>query len=208
LIGNVEVEIFDLKRLGYAPCEENKAIHMDIVKFEITTDKIIEIRSEKVLIDSDVGELYGVETKRINEAVKNNPDRFPAGYVIELNEDEKNELVENFDRFNRLKHSSTNPKAFTEKGLYMLDTILKSTAAVKTTLSIIETFAKIRLLSRSINELSIVQDKSDQKSLMQKSGGLIAEIFDEDLQTNNTETSIELNFAVLKFKHTIKKKNK
>ncbi len=180
----------------------------DIVKFEITEDKIIEIRGEQVLLDSDVGDLYGVETKRINEAVKNNPDRFPSGYVIDLNEDEKNELVENFDRFNRLKHSSTNPKAFTEKGLYMLATILKSSVAVKTTLSIIETFAKIRLLSRNIQQLSVVQDKADQKLLMQKSGELIAEVFDEDLQTSDTETSIELNFAVLKFKHTIKKKNK
>jgi hypothetical protein len=181
---------------------------MDIVKFDITAGKIIAIRGEKVLIDSDVGELYGVETKRINEAVKNSPDRFPAGYVIELDEDEKNELVENFDRFSKLKHSSTTPKAFTEKGLYMLATILKSTTAVKTTLTIIETFAKIRHLSRSINELSITQNKASQKSLMQKSGELITEIFDEDLQANDTETSIELNFAVLKFKHTIKKKNK
>lgn len=181
---------------------------MDIVKFDITEDKIIVIRGEQVLLDSDVGELYGVETKRINEAVKNNPDRFPSGYVIELNDEEKNELVENFDRFNKLKHSSANPKAFTEKGLYMLATILKSSAAVKTTLSIIETYAKIRHLSRSIQQLSIVQNKADQKPLMQKSGELIAEIFDEDLQTNDTETSIELNFAVLKFKHTIKKKNK
>jgi hypothetical protein len=181
---------------------------MDIVKFDMTAGKIIAIRGEKVLIDSDVGELYGVETKRINEAVKNNPDRFPAGYVIELDEEEKNELVENFDRFSKLKHSTTNPKAFTEKGLYMLATILKSTTAVRTTLAIIETFAKVRHLSRSINELSITQNKASQKSLMQKSGELITEIFDEDLQANDTETSIELNFAVLKFKHTIKKKNK
>ena len=179
---------------------------MAIVKFEITEDKIIVIRGEQVLLDSDVGELYGVETKRINEAVKNNPDRFPSGYVIELNDEEKNELVENFDRFNKLKHSSANPKAFTEKGLYMLATILKSSAAVKTTLSIIETYAKIRHLSRSIQQLSIVQNKADQKPLMQKSGELIAEILDDDLQTSDAETSIELNFAVLKFKHTVKKR--
>ncbi len=180
---------------------------MDIAKFENLNELIIEIRNEKVLLDADVAVIYGVETKRINEAVKNNPDRFPLGYVIDLNEDDKNELVENFDRFNRLKHSSTTPRAFTEKGLYMLATILKSQQALQATLSIIETFSKIRELSRSIKELSIVQDKADQKSLMQKSGELIAEIFDDDLQTSDTETSIELNFAVLKFKHTIKKKN-
>ena len=90
----------------------------------------------------------------------------------------------------------------------MLATILKSPQAIEATISIIETFSKIRELSRSIKELSVIQDKAEQKSLMQKSGELIAEIFDEDLQTSDTETSIELNFAVLKFKHTIKKKHK
>jgi ORF6N domain len=180
----------------------------DVAKIENLREFIIEIRGQGVLLDSDVAVIYGVETKRINEAVKNNPDRFPSGYVIELNDNDKNELVENFDRFNRLKHSSTTPRAFTEKGLYMLATILKSQQALQATLSIIETFSKIRELSRGIKELSVVQDKAEQKSLMQKSGELIAEIFDDDLQTSDTETSIELNFAVLKFKHTIKKKNK
>ncbi len=69
-------------------------------------------------------------------------DKFPAGYVIELSKAEKNELVENFHRFNRLKHSTVNPKAFPEKGLYMLATILKSPQAVQATLAIIETFSK------------------------------------------------------------------
>ena len=90
----------------------------------------------------------------------------------------------------------------------MLATILKSKQALQATLSFVETFSKIRELSRSIKELSTIQDKAEQKSLMQKSGELIAEIFDEDLQTSDTETTIELNFAVLKFKHTIKKKSK
>jgi len=180
----------------------------DIAKIENLKEFIIEIRNENVLLDADVAVIYGVETKRINEAVKNNPDRFPSGYVIELSSKDKNELVENFDRFNRLKHSSTPPRAFTEKGLYMLATVLKSQQALQAMLSIIETFSKIRELSRSIKELSVIQDKAEQKTLMQKSGELIAEIFEDDLQTSDTETSIELNFAVLKFKHTIKKKNK
>ena len=95
-----------------------------------------------------------------------------------------------------------NPKAFPEKGLYMLATILKSPQAVQATLAIIEAFAKIRQLSRSIKELSTVKDKADQKALMQRSGELIAGIFDDDLQTNGTETSIELNFAVFRFLFT------
>ena len=97
------------------------------------------------------------------------------------------------------------PSAFTEKWLYMLATILKSKQH-KPSISIVETFSKIRELSKNIKELSLIQDKDEQTSLMQKSKGLIAEIFDEDLQTSDTETSIELNFAVLKFKHSVKKK--
>ncbi len=181
---------------------------MGIVKIENLKELIIEMRGQSILLDADVAVIYGVETRDINKAVTNNPDKFPAGYFIELSKSEKIELVENFHRFDKLKHSTVNPKAFSEKGLYMLATILKSPQATQATISIIETFSKIRALSRSINELSVVKDKATQKSLMQKSGELITEIFDEDLQANDTETSIELNFAVLKFKHTIKKKNK
>ena len=98
--------------------------------------KIVEIRGIKVLLDSDVASLYGVETKRVNEAVKNNPDKFPDGYIFIVEEKEKVELVENFDQFNSLKHSYVPIKAFTEKGLYMLATILKSPQATETTLAI------------------------------------------------------------------------
>ena len=86
-------------------------------------------------------------------------------------------------------------------------TILQSDKAVHTTLSIIETFSKIRELSRTVNELSNLENKQDQKSLMQRSGELIPEVLDDDLQTSEAETTIELNFAVLKIKHIIKKKN-
>ena len=83
-------------------------------------EKIIILRNQQVILDCDVAELYGVETKRINEAVNNNPEKFPEGYVFGLSENEKQELVENFDRFNRQKHSTSIPKAFTEKGLYSI----------------------------------------------------------------------------------------
>lgn len=179
----------------------------ELIRIENLKNLIIEIRGNTVLLDADVAVIYGVETKRINEAVKNNPEKFPDGYVLELNKSEWDSLKSKFST--SMKGGKVKlPSAFTEKGLYMLATILKSPQAIEATLSIIETFSKIRELSRNIKELSAVQDKADQKSLMQKSGELIAEIFDDDLQTSDTETSIELNFAVLKFKHTIKKKNK
>lgn len=178
---------------------------MKLIKFEEVESKIIEIRCQKVILDSDVAELYGVETRDINKAVKNNQEKFPVGYIIELTKDEKKQLVENFHRFDNLKHSTVNPKAFTEKGLYMLATILKSERATQTTIAIVETFAKIKNLTRNIKELSNAHDEQKKQNLLQKSGEIIAEIFEDDLVANESETTIEMNFAVLKFKHTIKK---
>ena len=178
---------------------------MDIVKLEKIEDKIIIIRNEQVLLDSDVAEIYGVETKRINEAVKNNPDRFPDGYLLEMTEEESENLKSKFS-ISSWGGKRYTPKVFTERGLYMLATILKSEQAVQTTLAIIETFAKIRNLSRNMQALSTSETESEQKDLMKKSGEIIAEILDDDLETTDTETTVELNLALLKFKHTIKKK--
>lgn len=181
---------------------------MNIVKIEDLKELIIEARGHNVLLDADIAAIYGVKTRDINKAVANNPDKFPSGYIFELTKSEKTELVENFHRFDRLKHSTVNPKAFSEKGLYMLATILKSPQATQATIAIIETYSKLRELSRNIKTLAKIQDKAGQKSLMQKSGELITDVFDEDLQIKDTETSVELNFAVMKFKHTVKKKHK
>jgi len=181
---------------------------MNIVRFEKIESKILELRGQKVILDSDVAELYGVKTRDINKAVKNNPDKFLLGYILEIPKEEKNELVENFHRFEKLKHSIVNPKAFTEKGLYMLATILKSPQATKTTIAIIETFTKIRNLSRNIKALANTHDASQKRNLLQNSGEIITEIFDNNLASKESETTIELNFAVLKFKHIIKKMTK
>lgn len=181
---------------------------MNILNNNHIADKLIEIRNEKVLLDRDVAIIYGITTKEVNQAVTNNRDKFIEGYVIELNGYEKKELVKNFDRFETLKHSTVNPKAFTEKGLYMLATILKSKQATEATIMIIETFAKIRQLSKTIKELSVAQDKNHSNELMQKSGEIFAEIFDDAFETTGIETSIEINFALMKFKHTLKKNRK
>lgn len=181
---------------------------MNAIKNLEIKDLLIEINGVKYLLDRDVASIYGTSTKRINEAVKNNADRFPAGYIIELSKGQKNELVENFDRLNTLKHSSTSPKAFSEKGLYMLATILTSKKAIETTINIIETFAKIKELSQNIQKISNTTDKSEQANIMSKSGEIITEILGSDLETNESETTFELNFAMLKFNHTIKKSKK
>jgi len=179
----------------------------DVIKFSQVEKKIVIVRNKKVILDSDVAELYGVETREINQAIKNNPDKFPNGYIIQLNKAEWTNLkskilTSSWGGKNKL------PNVFTEKGLYMLATILKSLQATQATLDIIETFAKIRELTRTVVELSGVPEESRRKSLMQRSGEIIADILDDDLQVTDTETSIEINFALMKFKHTIKQKKK
>ncbi len=178
------------------------------MELQIIKDKIITIRGEQVILDTDVAALYGVKTKRVNEAIRNNPDKFPDGYIFTLTKEEKIEVVEKFDHLSKLKFSPAPPRAMSEKALYMLATILKSPVATETTLAIIETFAKIRELSRTMAELTEQPDKARQKSMMQKSGELIADILSDDFQTTGTETTIEFNLSVLKVKHTVKRKPK
>jgi len=161
----------------------------DLINFDDVNNKIITIRAQSVILDSDVAMLYGVKTRDINKSVANNPDKFPEGYVFELTPTEKQEVVdffenrnigsewhvvenlhhmpctssvahfelespntgperhviENFDNMpltlsvahsEKIKRSPTLPKAFTEKGLYMLATILKSPQATQTTLAV------------------------------------------------------------------------
>ena len=166
---------------------------------------LMTIQGHNVLIDRDVAVLYGVETRDINKAVKNNPDKFPKDYLLELTAIEKNEVVENFHHLESLKYSKTNPKAFTEKGLYMLATILKSKQATQTTFLIIETFAKLRALQQAVTKAATA--KGEQKNnLLKRSGELMADLLDTELSETETETTVELNFAVLKLKHTSKRK--
>ena len=190
-----------------------------MLNLEIIEDKLLEIRNKKVLLDSDVAHLYGIETKRVNEAVKNNPEKFPEGYVIYLDEEEtdflrskistleiRNEPVEKFDRFQKLKHSTVRPKAFTDKGLYMLATILKSPKATETTIAIIETYSKLKQFSKAIQSISVNQNENSRQDLMKKGNELLSEILEDELPIDETETSIEFNFALLKLKHTVKRK--
>ena len=132
-------------------------------------EKIITLRNQQVILDCDVAELYGVETKRINEAVNNNPEKFPDGYIFEL---ENKEVISLRSKISTLKsngrgqHSKYLPKAFTERGLYMLATILKSPRAVQTTIAIVEAYAKLKELSRVIIEIPKQQENKElQKKL-------------------------------------------
>ena len=192
---------------------------------------IVELRSQKVILDSDIAKIYGVETRDINKAVKNNLDKFPQGYIFEISKKELENLRWNIStakisnlRCNistakisnlRTKNSSAKlslsktrvlPKAFTEKGLYMLATILKSKQATKATLQIIETFAKVREFSKVAKSLATEKNDTKKQNLVEKSGRLIGDILNQEFaDDNSSETTIELNLAMIKIKHKINK---
>jgi len=184
-----------------------------IRKGEITLndvqDKIITIQNKNVLLDSDVAWLYGVETMRVNEAVKNNPDKFPEGYIIRLESEEWKNLKSKFS-ISSWGGKNKPPNAFTEKGLYMLATILKSEKATATTIAIVEAFAQLRELSHTVAELvQSPDDTQKQAAVMQKSSEILSDMVTKELQTTGTETSFEINlFSAVKIKHTIKKEVK
>ena len=148
--------------------------------------KILVLRDQRVILDCDVADLYGVSTKEINQAVKNNPEKFPSGYIFQVN------VAEN---------------AFTERGLYMLATILKGSVATQTTINIINTFVEIRELSRAIARVPEVVDENEKKSLLKRSGEIISNVLASDSTSLESETEIELNLAMVKIRHKIKKKS-
>lgn len=186
---------------------EKKEVALIPVTTKDVEARMIVLRNQPVLLNSDVAVLYGVQTKEINQAVRNNPQKFPYGYIFELDKYEKDEVVKNFDRLNNLKFSTVNPTAFTERGLYMLATILKSDRAVNTTLAIVDTFVQARELACTMEALQDVQDGGEQqKNLLHRTGALLSEMVGRNLSTNTTETEIELNFAVVKIKHKVFRK--
>ena len=179
------------------------------IMYEEVGKRVLTVQGQQVLIDRDVAELYGVETKRINEAVKNNLDKFPEGYTMVLPNDELCKLVENFDRFKPLKHSTVLPTVFTEKGLYMLATILKSPIATQTTLAIVETFAKIREFAKIVTKLPDIKDEPKKNALMQRSGDLFMDILEDNImEVTGDEISLELDLSILKIKRVVKREKK
>lgn len=166
---------------------------------------ILTIRGQSVLDDATVADLYGVTTEEVNQAVSNNPDKFSPGYGLELTKDEKREVVKNFDRRTNLKFSASVFGGYAEKGRYLLETVLKSAKAVQTTLAIIETFTKLRYLTQWIGQALETEDTSRQNASIERSGEIFAEILGDELPTKGVETTLELNVAFLKLKHTIKK---
>ena len=225
-----------------------------LIKFDDVNNKIITIRNQNVILDSDVATLYGVETKEVNRAVRNNPKKFPEGYIFELSKPEwhglrasnianvglsgnSSYLVKNFDqivgndsksdRFGHLvenfhqtaesnrksvdlgnrKHSYAVPKAFTEKGLYMLATILKSGRAIEATIAIVEAFAKLRELSNNLIALSAAEEEVVEPEVLQSVGGLFKDLLFSAFPQSSAETSLEVNLGIMKLKRGVKNEN-
>ena len=159
---------------------------LQVIGTKEVEERIIELRGQKILLDRDVAELYKTETRDINKAVRNNPEKFPSGYFFTLKPSEK-------------------PKAFTEKGLYMLATILKSPRATQTTIAIIDSFVKLRELIRNVDAIQNEPDLIKQKGIVKRTGQLLSDLLIDDADTTEMESTIELNLMAVKLKHTVKR---
>lgn len=117
--------------------------------------KIYVIRSQKVMLDADIAELYSVETKRVNEAVRNNPEKFPEDFTFELGPEEQASLRSKISTIGkgRGRHRKYPPKAFTEQGVYMLATILKSPTATMATVAIMRAFVTMRQFALTYGQI-------------------------------------------------------
>ena len=132
-------------------------------------------------------------------------DKFPPDYLFELDADELDDLRTKISSTNLSSKSRALPKAFTEKGLYMLATVLKSRRATETTFAIIETFAKVRALKRDLVALHEEPDAEKKSARARRFGELLADVVMPDADAVETESSLELNFFVGKIKHVVKK---
>lgn len=171
-------------------------------------DKIAVIRGMEVIADADVAALYGVETKRVNEAVRNNHEKFPSRYMFELKMSELQGLRSKISSTNVSVKNRNSTKVFTERGLYMLATILNGERARDVTFAIIETFYKVRSLKRELLELHNESDKEVQAQKMKHFGEVLTDIVMPDLETAETESSLEINFFIGKLKHSVKRVRK
>ena len=177
---------------------------LNAIDIAAVQSRMLTIRNQQVLLDRDVAALYGVETKALNQAVKRNAEKFPAGYILKMTEEEcsRSQIVTlNGGRGSNLKYL---PYAFTERGLYMLATVLKSARATQATLAIIETYAKVRSMVRDMEALQTEKAGSpEQANMLTRAGHKLASLIGDNLSTVSRKTKIELNLALLKISHEV-----
>lgn len=134
-----------------------------IVPLENIQSRILLIRGEKVMIDADLAKLYGVTTRRLNEQVKRNKDRFPVDFMFQLTADEKEQVVANCDHLQNLKYSPNLPYAFTEHGAIMLASVLNSQRAIEASLFVVRAFVRLRDLLATHKELGQKLNEHEQR---------------------------------------------
>jgi len=180
---------------------------MNIVTYDQVKSKIIEIRNQKVILDTGVAELYGVETKRINEAVTRNLEKFPDGYLIELTPEEWTPLKSQFAT--SIKGGKVKaPVAFTERGLYMLATILKSPQAIETTIAIIDTFAQIKELTQAVYQFAKSKNDAQKIKIFENSTQIVADLLDCKLIVSQHETTFKFKLPFFEITRKVTKVKK
>jgi len=163
----------------------------------IVDDKIFIIRGIQVMIDKDLAELYDVQTGRLNEQVKRNIEKFPTDFMFELTEEEKEELIAKCDNLQKLKFNPSKIKAFTEHGVYMLSTVLKSNTATEVSLAIMRTFVKMK--NQSVPYFDIIKrlekletEDKKTKELLQKVVQVVSSM--QDIQDEAKEGTKKIGF--------------
>ena len=192
---------------------KNQQSNIVAIDINAVKSRMLQVRGQQVLLDRDVAALYGVETRIINQAVKNNPEKFPTGYVAELTAQEveilRSKILTLDAKPGKGHYSKHGYKVFTERGLYMLATILKGERAVRATLAIVETYAQVRAMVRDMEALQSLKDGSvEQASKLTQAGHKLASLIGDNLSTDSTKTTIELNLAVLKITHEVTRSKK
>ena len=185
---------------------------LNAIDIAAVQSRMLTIRNQQVLLDRDVAALYGVETKEINQAIRNNPGKFPEGFVFQLNEQEfmdwKSKILTSNLSAREIAVVKMGmrraPHALTERGLYMLATILKGEVATRATLAIVNTYAKVRSMVRDMEALQTEKAGSpEQANMLTRAGHKLAELIGDNLSTVSRKTTIELNLALLKISHEV-----
>lgn len=196
---------------------QKSKVELAVINTDAVRSRMIVLRDCPVLLDRDVAELYGVQTKEVNQAARNNPDKFPDGFLFQLDAEEfanwkSNILTSNLSDGERasIKMGMRRPPvAFTERGLYMLATILKGEIATRATLAIVNTYAQLRSMVRDMEALQALKDGSpEQAAQLTTAGHKLAALIGDNLSTESTKTTIELNLAVLKITHEVTRTKK
>lgn len=188
----------------------------NIVKFEKIEEKLLNINEKPVLLAKDVADLYNVSVSALNQAVKRREDLFPIDFRFQLTDLEtKNLKSQGVISSDTHGGSRKNPYVYTEEGLYMLATVLKSDRAKLVHFNIVKTFSKIRQISKNLRKMVSIDGKEKQNELISRSNHLLNEVIEADIiekkkldsNIKKVKDEFEINLGVIKFKRTIENKD-